>query len=171
MFDVILNATVPEETGVAYDTLFLNAEAVGDLLSRPAEDISIFFEKNGRSSILDMFQNNNHTRRLAVLAGNFFVAPSFGDYNKLFVNSRAFSEKLDPGDRGTPQRMSPSPSCAAGSLLVIVAAAAAGGLPHAAPGGAEGQAENCQNGCGRGVDKEDSDEEARNPAQRTSTRC
>ena len=138
--DVILNSTVPEEIRVAYDTFFLNAEAVGDLLRRPAEDISNVIKKAATVSST-CFTTTTIARRLEALAGKVFVAPAFGDYNKAFVYSLALAAELDPGADpavvaltprqadvafalyrcwSTPSSSSSPPSAAAGGLHLLL---------------------------------------------------
>ena len=141
LVDVILTSTVTEEVRQAYDAFFLSAEAVGDLLRRPPEDISTFIKKAAVVPATG-FTTTMIARRLQRLADVVFVAPSFTDYNKPFVYSLALAAELDPGSDPTVVALSEKQAevafalarCWSSSSSSPTADAAAGGPRPAAPG-------------------------------------
>ena len=159
--DIILKSSVAEEIRQAYDNIFLNAEAVRELLRRPAEDISTFILK-AATVTTTCFTTTTIARRLQKLADVVFVAPTFVDYNRSFVYSLALAAELDPGSDTTVVALTERQAEVAFALYRCWTSSssssppcAAGGPPPAVSGGAGLQAE----GGAQGMDADESEEE------------
>ena len=137
--DTILNPSSPDELQAAYNTFFLDKEAIGAALRRPKEDISALLLQ-GALVTQTSYTTTFIAKQLQKLTGTVFVDTNWVDYNRPLMYSLALAAEVDPGVVQLTERQAEVAFALAACWTSSLSSTAAGGPPGAGSGVAGGPA-------------------------------